>query len=120
MRGKVTLQEIQWRWGRGWVFPLCCLMPLVAALSAVALGLFPGWEYNLLLVLQRDFTQLTELGDPSLPMRDIRRQVPLLPVSDQVQRYVTRMKGLDRHLRRIAGAIFLVAGLNETLTYWAF
>ena len=36
------------------------------------------------------------------------------------QRYVTRMKGLDRHLRRIAGAIFLVAGLNDTLTYWAF
>jgi sulfite exporter TauE/SafE len=36
------------------------------------------------------------------------------------QRYVTRMKGLDRHLRRIAGAIFLVAGLHDTLTYWAF
>ena len=36
------------------------------------------------------------------------------------QRYVTRMKGLDRYLRRIAGAIFLVAGLNDTLTYWAF
>jgi hypothetical protein len=40
------------------------------------------------LILQRDFTQLTELGDPSLPMRDIRRQVPLLPVSDQVQRHL--------------------------------
>ncbi len=36
------------------------------------------------------------------------------------QGYVARMKGLDRHLRRIAGAIFLVAGLNDTLTYWAF
>jgi threonine/homoserine/homoserine lactone efflux protein len=36
------------------------------------------------------------------------------------QRYVTRMKRLDRYLRRIAGAIFLVAGLNDTLTYWAF
>jgi cytochrome c-type biogenesis protein len=36
------------------------------------------------------------------------------------QRYVARMKGLDRYLRRIAGWIFLVAGLNDTLTYWAF
>jgi hypothetical protein len=36
------------------------------------------------------------------------------------QRYVMRMKGIDRYLRRIAGAIFLVAGLNDTLTYWAF
>jgi cytochrome c-type biogenesis protein len=35
------------------------------------------------------------------------------------QRYITQMKGLDRYLRRIAGAIFLVAGLNDTLTYWA-
>ena len=34
--------------------------------------------------------------------------------------YVTRMKGLDRYLRRIAGVIFLLAGLNDTLTYWAF
>jgi cytochrome c-type biogenesis protein len=37
-----------------------------------------------------------------------------------VQGYVARMKGLDRHLRRIAGAVFLVAGVNDTLTYWAF
>jgi cytochrome c-type biogenesis protein len=35
------------------------------------------------------------------------------------QRYFTQMKGLDRSLRRIAGAIFLLAGLNDTLTYWA-
>jgi cytochrome c-type biogenesis protein len=34
--------------------------------------------------------------------------------------YVTRMKGLDRYLRRIAGVMFLLAGLNDTLTYWAF
>jgi cytochrome c-type biogenesis protein len=36
------------------------------------------------------------------------------------QGYVARMKGFDRYLRHIAGAIFLVAGLNDTLTYWAF
>jgi hypothetical protein len=29
------------------------------------------------------------------------------------------MKGVDRSLRRIAGVIFLVAGLHDTLTYWA-
>jgi cytochrome c-type biogenesis protein len=34
--------------------------------------------------------------------------------------YVTRMKGLDRYLRRIARVMFLLAGLNDTLTYWAF
>jgi cytochrome c-type biogenesis protein len=34
--------------------------------------------------------------------------------------YVSRMKGLDRYLRRIAGVIVLLAGLNDTLTYWAF
>ena len=39
------------------------------------------------LVLQRDFTRLTELGDSSLPMRDVRRMVALLPVADQVQRH---------------------------------
>jgi cytochrome c-type biogenesis protein len=33
--------------------------------------------------------------------------------------YMTRMKGLDRYLRRIAGVIILVAGLHDTLTYWA-
>jgi cytochrome c-type biogenesis protein len=33
--------------------------------------------------------------------------------------YVIRMKGVDRYLRRIAGVIFLVAGLHDTLTYWA-
>ena len=37
------------------------------------------------LVLQRDFTRPTKLGDSSLPMRDIRRLVALLPVADQVQ-----------------------------------
>lgn len=26
----------------------------------------------------------------------------------------------SRYLRRIAGAIFLVAGLHDKLTYWAF
>ena len=36
------------------------------------------------------------------------------------ERYVAQMKGLDRYLRRIAGAGFLVAELNDTLTYWAF
>jgi hypothetical protein len=30
------------------------------------------------------------------------------------------MKGLDRSLRRIAGVIFLLAGLHDTLIYWAF
>jgi peroxiredoxin len=35
------------------------------------------------------------------------------------QRYMTRIKVLDHYLRRIAGAIFLVAGLHDTLTYWA-
>jgi cytochrome c biogenesis protein CcdA len=30
--------------------------------------------------------------------------------------YVTRMKGLDRYLRRIAAVIFLMAGLHDTLT----
>ena len=34
--------------------------------------------------------------------------------------YVRRLKGLDRALRRIAGLVFLVAGLNDSLTYWAF
>jgi hypothetical protein len=49
MHGQVALQGIHLRWGRGWGFPLCCLIPLVTALVAVALGLFPGWEYDLLL-----------------------------------------------------------------------
>jgi uncharacterized membrane protein len=49
MRGKVVLHGLQLQWGRDWVFPLCCLVPLVSALTAVALGLFPGWEYYLLL-----------------------------------------------------------------------
>jgi cytochrome c biogenesis protein CcdA len=34
--------------------------------------------------------------------------------------YVRRLTGLDRYLRRIAGVVFLLAGLNDTLTYWAF
>ncbi|MBI3327068.1 MAG: sulfite exporter TauE/SafE family protein [Nitrospinae bacterium] len=34
--------------------------------------------------------------------------------------YVGRLKGLDRYLRRIAGVVLLAAGLNDTLTYWAF
>jgi uncharacterized membrane protein len=49
MRRKVVLQGMQLQGGRGWVFPLCCLVPLVSALIAVAFGLFPGWEYYLLL-----------------------------------------------------------------------
>ncbi|MGH8056184.1 MAG: hypothetical protein ACREOH_02940 [Candidatus Entotheonellia bacterium] len=49
MHGKVVLQGIQLQWGRGWVFPLCCFLPLVGALAAVALGLFSGWQYYLLL-----------------------------------------------------------------------
>jgi peroxiredoxin len=32
---------------------------------------------------------------------------------------MTRMKGLDRYLCRIVGMIFLLAGLHDTLTYWA-
>jgi uncharacterized membrane protein len=49
MRGKVALQGLHLHWGRGWVLPLCCFVPLVSALIAVASGLFPGWEYYLLL-----------------------------------------------------------------------
>jgi len=49
MWGNVALQGILLQWGRGWRFPLCCLVPLVGALVAVAFGLFPGWEYSLLL-----------------------------------------------------------------------
>lgn len=49
MRGKVALQGMQLQWGRGWVFPLCCLVPLIGALIVMALGLFPSWEYYLLL-----------------------------------------------------------------------
>jgi hypothetical protein len=49
MRGKVALQGIQLQWGQGWVFPLCCLAPLVGALAIVAFGLLRGWEYYLLL-----------------------------------------------------------------------
>lgn len=49
MHGKVALQGMHLQWGRGWVFPLCCLLPLVGALAAVALGLFRGWESSLLL-----------------------------------------------------------------------
>jgi hypothetical protein len=37
------------------------------------------------LVLQRDFSQLTALGEPSLPMGDIRRMVATLPVAHEVQ-----------------------------------
>jgi hypothetical protein len=51
MRGKVGLQGLGLQWGYGWVFPLCCLVPLVSALIAVAFGLFPGWEYSLLLAV---------------------------------------------------------------------
>ena len=49
MGGNVTLQGMDLQWGRGWVFPLCCLVPLVGALAAVSWGFFPGWEYYLLL-----------------------------------------------------------------------
>jgi hypothetical protein len=49
MRGNIARQGIRLQWGQGWGFPLCCLGSLVGALVAVALGLFPGWEYYLLL-----------------------------------------------------------------------
>lgn len=49
MHGKVTLQGLQLHWGRGWVFPLCCLVSLLSALIAMGLELFPGWDYYLLL-----------------------------------------------------------------------
>ncbi len=49
MRGKVGLQGLQLQWGRGWVFPLCCLLPLVGTLAALVSGLFWGWEDYLLL-----------------------------------------------------------------------
>jgi hypothetical protein len=49
MRGNVAPQGIQLQGDWGWGFPLCCLIPLVGALVTVALGLFPGWEYLLLL-----------------------------------------------------------------------
>lgn len=45
----VTLRAMQLQRGQDWVFPLCCLVLLVAAPIAVAFGLFPGWEYYLLL-----------------------------------------------------------------------
>jgi hypothetical protein len=49
MRGKVAPQGIRPQGGRGWGGPLCCLVALVGALVTVAFGLFPGWEYLLLL-----------------------------------------------------------------------
>jgi len=49
MRGTVALQGIHLQWGRGWVLPLCCVVPLIGAVVAVAFGLFPGWEHYLLL-----------------------------------------------------------------------
>lgn len=51
MRSKVELQDLGLQWGHGWVFPLCCLVPLVSAPIALAFGLFPGWEYSLLLAV---------------------------------------------------------------------
>ena len=41
-----------------------------------------------MLILQRDFTQPTELGDSSLPVRDIRCLVASLPIADQIQRHL--------------------------------
>jgi len=49
MHRQVTLRGMQLQWGRGWGFPLCCLIPLVGALAAVMFGLFPRWESYLLL-----------------------------------------------------------------------
>jgi hypothetical protein len=49
MRGNVARQGIQLQGGWGWAFPLRCLVPPVGALVAVAFGLFPGWEFSLLL-----------------------------------------------------------------------
>ena len=47
MRRRVARQGIQLR--SGWGVPLCCLIPLVTALVAVAFELLPGWEDYLLL-----------------------------------------------------------------------
>jgi len=47
---------------------------------------FIGWAIlSPGLVLQRDFPQLTELGESSLSMGNIRRLVSLLPVTHEVQ-----------------------------------
>jgi hypothetical protein len=51
MRGNVARQGMQLQGRLGWGFPLCCLVPPVGALVTVAFGLFPGWEYSLLLAI---------------------------------------------------------------------
>jgi len=38
--------------------------------------------------------------------------------SELAEAYVKKMQNLDKYLRRIAGVIFLLAGLNDTLVYW--
>jgi cytochrome c biogenesis protein CcdA len=38
--------------------------------------------------------------------------------SEMAASYVKKMKNLDKYLRRIAGIIFLLAGLNDTFLYW--
>jgi cytochrome c-type biogenesis protein len=39
--------------------------------------------------------------------------------TDLAQGFVTRVKRSHRLIGRIAGAIFVVAGIHDTLTYWA-
>jgi len=38
--------------------------------------------------------------------------------SELAEFYVKKMKYLDRYVRRIAGVIFLLAGVNDTFLYW--
>lgn len=38
--------------------------------------------------------------------------------SELAELYVKKMKNVDRYLRRVAGIIFLLAGINDTLVYW--
>ena len=75
-----------------------------------------GWQnFEAILVLQRDFSHLTELGEPSLSMGDIGGMVPSLPVAHEVQHLlgVKLPLGQDpeqQHLhlgQRQAGRLFL-------------
>jgi hypothetical protein len=47
MRGRVALQGLNLHGDRGWVLPLCCLVPLIGTSIAAACGLFPGWASDL-------------------------------------------------------------------------
>jgi len=39
--------------------------------------------------------------------------------SDLSSRFMERLKGSQRMMSRIAGVVFVLAGINDTLTYWA-